>query len=562
MEPRREGETARERAHKICELMAECRVKMGSASLGLSVQEVPVGWDSVLEWKRDSDSINYTFNPKADFLLNCARLPLAWGANAPAIFQDLLNSEDGCDTFQVAVEVRCGEVWGEAWSGEFSTKDWKSDRDRKTISVRPKEINPLDCLKKAWKTEENIYAIAAWKTVKPYYYVYKDKQRLIIQPDPDDPCAAPPTESDYCWYETEPIPDGHHTLCVYYYHRFELQGSCSGSTPVQPDNFTTWTLLSNTCPTASSWWTCPEDARVPFQFVHGLRLQDVLTYLFVQAGCGMTVKSDFFDLNADGSAPVNPAYDAALLYCHNLLVFQKSDIKRHDASDPSRSPAWKMKLADLLNDLKILFNVDWRADDNGSTFRLEHISYFDAPNGNDYTDARYKSILEQDKTDAPRLTRFFYRDDQCSAYFKGKPLEIYCGEDEKELRLSLFSCDISFITSDDGLESIGDDGFVLMTAVNVGGTLYNVNNNRPLSWSELLYNFYRHNMAGAGEINGAAVTPLSLKKTRKQPAFTVTHCCDDEFDPADLITTSLGEGQLQSASWNLAKDYLELEAKY
>ena len=42
----------------------------------------------------------------------------------------------------------------------------------------------------------------------------------------------------------------------------------------------------------------------------------------------------------------------------------------------------------------------------------------------------------------------------------------------------------------------------------------------------------------------------------------VTHCCDDEFDPADLITTSLGEGQLQSASWNLAKDYLELEAKY
>lgn len=545
--------------------MANYRVKIGSASLGLSTQVVSIGWDSVLEQKKDSDSINYAHNPKSEWLLNCARLPLAWGADAPTIFQDLLDVSSDCETFECAVEVECpagSGTWSEVWAGEFSSKDWKTDDDKKKISVRPKEINALDCLKKEWKNDQNIYAVAAWQTVKPYFYIYKTKERLVAQTNPDDPCAAPPTETDYCWYETESIPDGNKTLCVYYYHRFQLDGTCSGATPVDPDDFTSWTLLQNNCPTSSLWWTCPDAARLPYTFIHGLRLQDVLQYLFDQTGCGLTVKSDFFDMNADASAPSNSAYTAAALYCHKLLIFQKSDIKRHDASDAARSPSFKMKLADLLNDLKIMFNLDWTVTDAGATFRLEHISYFEASPGNDYTTAKYRKELEQDKADAPRLTRYFYRDEQCYSYFKGSHIEIYCGEDEKELKLSLFSCDISFITSDDGLESIGDDGFVLMTAIDQGGTLYNVNNNRPLSWTELHTNFHKYNMAGAGEINGTPVTPLSLKKTRKQPAFTVPFCCDDTFDAFDLVTVSLGNGQVQSAARNLAKDTLELELKH
>lgn len=542
--------------------MAEYRVKMGSSSLALSQEVINVGWDAVLEWKLETDSVGYPQNPKSEMVINCARLPEGWGATVSETFEDLLEAESGCDTFQVSVEVYCEGDWAQVWSGEFSTKDWKSDRDKKIISVRPKQLSHLDCLKKAWKNEQNIYGIEAWVTVKPYYYAYKDKQRLVVQPDPVEPCAAPPSEADFCWYETEPIPDGHHTLCVYYYHRFELPGTCSGSTPVEPDGFTDWALLEDDCPTGCSWWTCPEDARVPFEFGHGLRLRDVLTYLFDQTGCGMTVVSDFFDIDADYSAPDNEAYDAAAMYCQNLIIFQKSDVKRHDASDASRAPAWKIKLSDLLADLKTMFKVDWRAEDDGAVFRIEHESYFEELVGPDYSAEAYKSILEQDKTDAPRITKFAYRDEQCSAYFKGQPIEIYCGEGEKEYRLALFSCDTAFITSNDGLESIGDDGFVLMATVADGGNLYNVDNNRPLSWTELLYNFHRHNMAGAGEINGAEVTPLSLKKTRKQPAFMVSHCCDDEFDPAELVHTNLGDGQVQSAAWNIAKNYLEIEAKY
>ena len=55
---------------------------------------------------------------------------------------------------------------------------------------------------------------------------------------------------------------------------------------------------------------------------------------------------------------------------------------------------------------------------------------------------------------------------------------------------------------------------------------------------------------------------LSIKKTRKQPAFSVRHCCDDTFDPANYVTTSLGQGDVESAKWNLAKNILTVELKY
>lgn len=545
--------------------MANYRVKIGSVSLGLSQEVVEVGWDSVIEWKKDSDSINYTKNPKRDWLINCARLPAAWGANAPEIFQALYDASEDCETFECSVEVECpagSDTWSEVWAGEFSSKDWKINDDKKIISVKPKEVNPLDCVKETWKTDRNIYGIAAWQTVKPYFHIYEEVERLIKSTPPTATCPSPPVVANYCLYDTETILDDQQNFCVYYYHRHRLPGTCSGSTPVEPDDFTTWNLLTDNCPTSSDWWACPDNARIPYTFIHGLRLQDVLEYLFDETGCGLTVKSDFFDMNADASAPANGAYTAAAQYCHNLVVFQKSDVKRHDASDPARSPSFRIKLVDLLTDLRTMFNLEWTITDAGTTFRIEHVSYFAAAAGNDYSAASYKKELEADKADANRLTRFFYRDQQCYDYFRGSPIEIYCGEEEKEVRLALFSCDIEFITSDDGLESIGDDGFVLMSTLDSGGTLYNVSNNRPLSWTELHENFHKWEMAGAGEINGAPVTPESIKKTRKQPAFRAPHCCDDTFSPFDTITTDLGDGQVQTAGWSIGKEFIEIEAKY
>ena len=405
--------------------------------MGLSQQVIQIGWDSILEWKKESDSVNYAFNPKSDWLIRCAALPSAWGLDKTAVFQSLVDASEDCETFECSVEVECpagSDTWVEKWSGEFSSKDWKPDETKKTISVKPKEVGDLDCLTKFWKTDDNIYLAADWVPMRPYFTVYKHKERLVIGSSPADPCLSPPTETDYCHYLTESQPGSPPdipTKCIYYYHRFEKNGTCSGSTPVEPDTFNTWTLLTNSCPTSSVWWTCPAGTNVPYTFAHGTLLSDALEYLVGQAFCGLTVVSDFLNINPAGTAPSNAAYTAAAAYYNHLMIFQKSDVKRHDASDPARPAAFKIKLADLMNDLKVLFQLDWKAEDDGATLRIEHVSYFSAAPGNNYTTAKYKKQLDVDKNDTPRLTRFFYRDEKCSDYFKGQPLEIYCGEDEK-----------------------------------------------------------------------------------------------------------------------------------
>lgn len=541
--------------------MADVRVKIGSTDLSLALSVVEVGWDTVLLWEKEDDSLNYRLNPEREFILTCRNMPEAWDTDPVAAFQVLLDAETDCNIFQVEVDRFCGGVWENVWTGTFQSKEWKSDRTKKAIRVKPKEANPLDCIREVWKQIKNPYVLRGI-SVRPTYVGYEVTQELIVLDEPDGTCSpTPPTVDDFCYFDLvrTAMPDLNITLCAYLYHRYVQAGTCDGSTPVEPDTYNAWGLVADNCPTGSTWWYCPEDGRVPYTFGNGATFNSVLDFL-IPSSCGLTLVSNFFGIRPDATEPSNDAYTAAVAYCQNLVVFQKSDIKRHDASDPSKAPSWDMTLEDLWHDIKAMFNLDWRID--GSTLRIEHVSYFEATAGNDYTGAHYKRELEQDKTDVPAVTRFKYRDDYATAYFKGSPITVYCGEGEEDVQLRLFSCDVAYITSVDGLENIGDDGFVLFAAVDVGGTLYNVDNNRGLSWTKLHENFHRHNMAGAGTINGANVVPLSVKPTRQQPAFTVKHCCDDTIDPVDLVTTALGDGQIQKAAWNLAKESLTLELKY
>ena len=544
--------------------MAEIRVKISSTDLSLSEQVIPVVWDGVLAVKKNKDVRNYTEEPKNDFVIPCSVLPVAWSGGGTSAFDLLIASESDCNTFDVSVESFCSGVWSEIWTGSFTSQKWKSDQVKKIIQVGPTESNPFDCLKDQWKLKKNIFAVAPSVFVRPYLLNYEHTEQTVQNTPLNAPCDNPPTVPYFCLYGYEAVPDIilDFVLCVYTYHRYKKPGTCSGSTPVAPDSWNPWVIVNDNCPTSSEWWACPEGSRLPFEFPNGRMLADVLEYLFLETGCGLTVKSDFFNINPDATAPSNIAYTQALAKMQYLVLFQKSDIKRHDATNASTESAWNLKLYDLLSDLKIMFNVDFEIIDSGTTFRIEHISYFAASIGNDYTSASYKKQLEQDNEDVPMLRKFLYKDEQCSDYFKGLPIEYYCGTDEKEERLQLISCDLEYITDDNQAEHIGDDGFVLVSTYEDGGNLYNYDNNRALSWSELHDNFFLHDMPGAGEINGSPVTPLSLKPVRKQPQFSVKHCCTDTFNAAELQTTSIGNGEVQQAEKDIVKETLKLQLKY
>ncbi len=536
-------------------------MKIGSTDLSLAQAVISIGWDSILRWERERDSANYVFNPKTEFLIYCSAIPGEWGADKSAVFDDLIDSEDDCNVFQVSIEQECDGEYSEVWSGEFSSKDWKSDRTKKTIRVKASEANPFDCLKENWKEQQNPFGLTVIDA-RSTYDTYEMFEDVFIQYDLENPCPPPVPFDNFCYFDLveSAAPQIEAIVCGYLYHRFRHPGGCDGSTPTPPDDINPWTILDDNCPTDSEWWYCPEDARITHLYPNGRLFNDVLEYLVDQTGCGLTVVSNFFGINADATNPSNSVYTKSAAELQEIAVFQKSDIKRHDNSDPSKEPAWNMNLEDFWADIRDMFKLDWSID--GTTLRIEHVSYFQAGTGNDYTSAKYERVLEQDKSDVPAITRFKYRDDHASTYFKGQPITTYCGEGEKEIQLRLFSCDVNYLSKSDGLEDVGDDGFVLAVTEVISDDRYIINDNRPLSWTELHENYHKHDMAGAGTINGDDVTPLSIRPTRKQPAFRVKHCCGDTFNPGDLHATALGDGQAQSAEWSLAKETLLLEQKY
>lgn len=567
MDGGRKDANARERENQIPELtdMANYRVKIGSTDMGLVSAVVPVGWDSVLDYKPDADSVAYNVGVKTDVTLNCARLPSEWGGDKPDTFQTLVDASDGCEVFQFAVEVECAGEWAEVWDGEFSSKDWKVDLDKKTITVRPKRTSDADCIRSVWTDTQNPFGLTP-VTVKPYFAQYQVVEEIVPGWPWADPCDTPPTVPQFCHESTSETQSpgeapGVLKTCVYSYSRYVLSGSCSGSTPLMPDTWNPWTILDDDCPTGSTWYNCETLAStVVFRFDNGRMFKDVIEYLVNQTGCGLGVVSDFFDINPDATAPANDAYAAAEAKLHNLVLFQKSDVKRHSASDKSKEPAWDIRLRDVLVDLAAMFNIRWRAD--AGVFRLEHVSYFEAQAGNDYTTALYERRLDADKAEIVKTAKFRFRDERCTDYFKGVPITTYCGDGEKEMNVTLFSTDIGFMLRADAVEAIGDDGWALMSTYDDDGDLRLLDGNRALSWTEMHDDYHRHQMAGAGEINGAEVTPESIKQTRKAPRFSVSHCCDDTFDPAEYQTTALGNGKVSAAEHNIARDFLTLELLY
>ncbi len=542
--------------------MSIYRVKIGSEDLSLPLEIVQAGWNGVLVKRREDGTRQYIEEHKADTVLACKHMPGSWGADPYAV---ILEAENTCAVFQYVIEVYCNEEWISRWEGEFNARDWKSNRDKeKSISFKPSQNQLLQCLKSEWTDPVNMFAAGDVQAIRAPDHKYETTEVQVegtisgVQP-------AVPFVPHYCF--TGKITTIVHPLggafptYFFHYHRLIGQGTCDGLTPVPPQDFYAWSYLSGSCPDPL-FWACPSGSgHVPFSFPNGRYLSDVLLFMLEETDCEITLVSNFFNINPDATQPDNEAYDKAAEFYQELMVFQKSDIKRHDATNPSSGPSWTMKLRDLILDLCVQFNMSYSLSEDG-TFRLEHISYFDAQPGTDYTGFPMQRVLEQDKSQIPGKIRFQYRDEDANGTFNGVPITIHCGEGETEKRLSLFSNDINYIADDVNAESVGDDGFCLVATHLVDDEPQVFTYNLPMSWPELQLNFWRWNMPGPGLISGQEVDPLSYAKTRKQPPFSVTACCDDLPDPTEYIITELGNGDVEQIEHDLKKDIITISAIY
>jgi hypothetical protein len=464
----------------------------------------------------------------------------------------LIKDVPDCELIEIYLEELCGETWSEKWRGSFTTYDVRFNENKCLAIVSPKTFDEYECFLEEWETEIVVSAAGVATIVTPFAGTY-DAGALCCEAcyevEPIGPSCAVP---DYYCFDTNYIT-GSSTDCP---PGENLWRSCFhrivgiGTPTTEPPYGTGWEYISG-----NDWWRCPDeiDLTVP-KFDQGRNWTDVLDHMALSGTCGLTVRSHFFGLNATHAAPPsNIAYTFATDNLQALQLHQKSDIKRPYATDPAQSFTWKMTWRKLLEDLRIMLNVYWKID--GTDLILEHISYFEATLGTDYSNTNIALEYGKQEGGAPNVERFFWVD--VAATFTephlGYPISYGdCGQGKIDRNINYFSNDITYIATVSNPEEITDAGFCLIATEDVDGNTAILDNNNPLGWVALHENLHKHNRYFAtGNMNDTPDTAfLSTIKTRNLTPFTALVCCGDNFDPSQNITTLAGVGQIQKATVN------------
>lgn len=342
---------------------------------------------------------------------------------------------------------------------------------------------------------------------------------------------------------------------------------------------------------------------------NGVTLNSILEYAINHVCPDLTVKSDFFQINPDSPSSVNPVTGESS-YTDNIVVFQKSDVKRPWASESATIGTFTPQ--QLIDNLCAMFKLRWKID--GNNFIIEHVSsdVFRKPYELDLTDtslSKYVAGLRRYTYDISKLPaketftfqesrkqRAFLPDDD----FAGVPIE-YDGrclnrsEDAGVLATSLSDVtnDIMFILlNSSGAEitdnqtsnsyqtvtevtksEIANSGFSFVATSVVSGDYYVVTAeeilsdnpifNNVMGWAHLHSNFHTYEAnAATGKINGSAVTFDSTRYVKKQVQLSIPFCCIKNFDPYKKVKTSLGEAIIELAEWEAHSNTLRLTLLY
>ena len=316
---------------------------------------------------------------------------------------------------------------------------------------------------------------------------------------------------------------------------------------------------------------------------NGVRLDDLLQTFLNEIGCTLTIVSDFLGINPDFTAPSNDAYTAAYEKMQDVLIFQKSDVKRGDASNNATSG--KMTLDELFtflaNGPKVFPSIV-----NGS-LRLEHISYYEEkPISLDLTTAPYMRWMKRSRKysytndDNPRFEKFSAMETTNNARFDGVPIEygVECSSKDNDTvqhSLGRFVTDISsVITTPD---SFSDDGFVVVNAIEFEGELYIDSEmsalfpadevlNGHLSFPNLHDKYWRnYAYQASGLLNGVTIDFDSVRPSKRGVPITIPGwCCADflNFDPASLVRTPIGDGEIEKITYSVKTGNVVFELIY
>jgi hypothetical protein len=314
---------------------------------------------------------------------------------------------------------------------------------------------------------------------------------------------------------------------------------------------------------------------------NGVPLVDVIN-LFVNTFCpGKTFISNFFQINPDLPTTINYVTGQPSK-TRFITIFQKSDVKRPTVTGNATKAlfTWEKLFDALIN----MFNLRWRIV--GNLIRMEHVSFFSKNAGFNLTQPRWAKYsigalkYSYQNEDIPAREDFKFME-AGSGDFQGAPITYSGGCVSQGSRNAVKTYTIDNVTTDVELclnnpqpdsKVISDQGFVFIAADYDGSNYFIISEtsilggstlNNSLAWAQLHRDYHKWDRPlSSGVMNYQATTFYSTKPTKKGEKITIPLCCNDTFNPDDLITTPLGQGTVDKATFSFKDETLELDLLY
>jgi hypothetical protein len=529
-----------------------------------------------------------------------------------ATFQSLLTLENSnlrCQFLNLSIERECGGVWAAYFTGSFTLNDAAWDLDRCEVDVKLTKIAPEQCFTDGKSETVNLFElISDRRTVRIYAADIVIEKVTYSNVTPDFPCTQTPL-----WLGTGTPQAGGWIDYYNYNFREPVLGKCNKETrwtryklvlpATDPAPGAEWILILTsggfkTWVKPAALYDCIEEDIITPEGGHrkeckilgdssniskldnGLALENVLAAFAAKICTGITVKSQFFQINPDTVTATNYVTGAASKV-RNIVVFQKSDVKRPGVS--GNATKLETSFEAFINQLCNVFNVRWRVI--GSVLRVEHISWFPKNAGLDLTLPRYalnvKGLARYSyKTDEIPPSETFKFMEASAGDFAGVPITYGVGcvseagraTGPTTIAADQVTTDLELCLANPSSKSdiVDDKGMVFIAASPTDmvlseppilSTVARLNN--PLAWAQLHRDYYRHyRPLKSGIMNNTPTDFLSVRPTKKGVPITVPFCCGDAFNPDDVVATPLGDGTVEKAVFDFKLQTLTLDLLY
>jgi hypothetical protein len=316
------------------------------------------------------------------------------------------------------------------------------------------------------------------------------------------------------------------------------------------------------------------------------KFEDVLLYVAQQTCSNVnTIISNFFQINPVTPSAINYVTGTENKYT-NMFMGALSD--QRDPEPSNQATIENITFRELMDDLRVLFNVYWTVDASNN-IRIEHFTYYNTTVGLDLTQAGYDDYTSGTnkykyiRSDSPRFESWSmaYSKQSCEIEYDNACGNVGVNGSTAKIEYSSRKIFTDFWQAIYDSANLGGNlpGVMLVatypTLVTGARYMLGYTQNEELTLPHLVLKFHRHGRpqlsgvfkyseSDGDSFDGTAedLFIYSVRPIKVQTEIKIPLCCDDSFDSSQKVETVMGEGVVITATHDLEDETLSLTLKH